>query len=56
MEQPQEKISRQVSPQWDWLMRTIEAEGIEYGEAKILLHHGQPVEIVEAIKKKRYIS
>lgn len=54
MSTPNEKITRQVSPQWDWLMREVVAEKIVFGEARIIFHNGEPVEIVEMLRRKRF--
>lgn len=54
MENPNQKITRQVSPQWDWLMREITAEQLAFGEARVIFHNGEPVEIVEMLRRKRY--
>jgi hypothetical protein len=54
MEVPNQKITRQVSPQWDWLMREISAEQLAFGEARVIFHNGEPVEIVELLRRKRF--
>lgn len=54
MDIPNQKVTRQVSPQWDWLMREMAAEQVSFGEARVIFHNGEPVEIVELLRKKRY--
>lgn len=54
MDTPNQKITRQVSPQWDWLMREISTASLNFGEAKVIFHNGEPVEIVELLRRKRY--
>ncbi len=54
MEAVNQKITRQVSPQWDWLMREISAEHLAFGEARVIFHNGEPVEIVELLRRKRF--
>ena len=44
----------QVSPQWKWLMTEIREQRVSFGEARIIFHHGEPVEIVELLQRKRY--
>lgn len=54
MDIPNQKVTRQVSPQWDWLMREIEKNQIAFGEARVIFRHGEPVEIVELLKRSHY--
>lgn len=54
MDTPNQKITRQVSPQWDWLMSEISAEKVAFGEARVIFHNGEPVEIVELLRRKRF--
>ena len=54
MENPNQKITRQVSPQWDWLMREIIESKMVFGEFKIIVHNGEPVQIIEVLKARRF--
>lgn len=49
-----EKETHNISPQWAWLIRTMEEERVSYGEARIIMQNGEPVEIVELLRRQRY--
>ena len=55
MEAPnQNHEAKQLSPQWLWLIKCIQDQKVSFGEVKIIFHHGEPVEIVELLARKRY--